>query len=279
LLLPLFCCSGLQAQAPQAEERRREGSALYIQCPYTAKAKSHWKVWCRLSRGQCGGFSVDTSSFYRSKSRDEKTTITDNHTAETVSVTMTDLKAEDSGTYYCAYYSNSGYSPLKTVPLNVFKGSFQLGRECHRACFGISPNILGVFQGPSSTQPRSQTTSLSNVNTFLVLSVILSILLVLALLTSVTLCVRLLKVQERTGNQEAEDTYEHPDSTAQLGITGRRESSKDDIKGLKYNNPDLQSQPSHDDPLYSNVEPSQAHRNLKNEDVEYAVIAFNQFPR
>ncbi|NWR87788.1 CLM5 protein, partial [Furnarius figulus] len=268
----------LQAQAPPVEERRREGSTLYIQCPYTAKATNKWKSWCRLKGGQCHDSFVRTSYYYQSQTTG-RTTIKDDDTAGTVSVTMTDLKAEDSGMYRCAYYSND-YSPLKIISLNVFKdpGSSQLGRQFHCACSGISPHIP-VLQGPSSTWPRSQAMSLSNVNTFILLCVILSILLVLALITSVTLCVRLHKVLERSGNQEAEDTYDNAEGTAQFGSTGRRESSKDDIKTLKYVNLDLQSQPSPEDPLYCNVEPSGAHSTPQAGNVEYAVIAFNPFPR
>ncbi|NXG06205.1 CLM5 protein, partial [Sakesphorus luctuosus] len=274
LLLLLLCFPGVQAEAPYAEERRREGSTLYVQCPYTDKVKNLWKVWCRLEGEQCR--EIVRTSYYSQTAA--KTTIKDNPPAGTVSVTMTDLKTEDSGIYFCAYYS-SGYIALKTVSLNVYKGSFQLGRECHSACFGISPHLLVVLQGPSSSQPRSQAMSLSNVNTFILLSVILSILLILALITSVTLCVRLHKVLGRTGNQEVDDTYDNSEGTAQPGSTGRRESPKDDIKGLKHMNLDLQSRPSPVDPLYCNIEPSQAHRDPQGENVEYAVIAFSQFPR
>ncbi|NXC23439.1 TREM1 protein, partial [Campylorhamphus procurvoides] len=264
----------LQAQAPPAVERRREGSSLYIQCPYTAKGSNQWKSWCRLKGGECHGSFVRTSYYYPTQTVG-RTTIKDDVTARIVSVTMTDLKAEDSGTYRCAYYSTD-YFPLKTISLNVFKGSSQ----CHCACFGLSPHILAVLQGPSSTWPRSQAMSLSNLNTFVLLCVVLSILLILALITSVTLCVRLHKVLETPGDTyDNADAYENSEGTAQLGSTGRRESPKDDIKGLKYVNLDLQSRPSPEDPLYCNVEPSQAQRTPQRGDVEYAVIAFTQGPR
>ncbi|NWR34234.1 TRML2 protein, partial [Tachuris rubrigastra] len=266
----------LQAQAPHAEERRREGGTLHIQCPYTDETyQQHWKLWCLLKDERCYEPSIRTSYQYTSHSRD-RITIKDDPTAKTVSVTMADLTAQDSGKYLCAVYYASGYPPVqstKTISLNVFKG------ECHCTCFGISPNILDVFQGPSSTQPRSQAMSLSNVNIFMLLSVILSILLILALITLVMLSVRLHKLLKRTGNGGAEDTYDNSEGTAQLGSTERRESSKDDSKGLKHINLDLQSQPSPQDPLYCNIEASQARRNPHGENVEYAVIAFNQFPR
>ncbi|NXM06109.1 TRML2 protein, partial [Tyrannus savana] len=233
----------LQAQAPHAEERQREGGTLHIQCPYTDKThKHHWKVWCRLRDEQCYDPVVTTSSQEVSQTR-ERVTIKDDPAAKTVSVTMTGLRAQDSGTYFCAVSHGSvNYSPLKTISLNVFKGD-------------------------------------SNGSTFIPLSVVLSILLILAVITSVTLCVRLHKLLERTGNRGAEDTHGNSEGTAQLGSTERSESSKDDSKGLKHMNLDLQSRPSPEDPLYCNIEASQAPRDPHGANVEYAVIAFNQFPR
>ncbi|NXS14725.1 PIGR protein, partial [Neodrepanis coruscans] len=250
----------LQAQTPHAEERQREGGTLYVQCPYPATTNQGWKAWCVLKNGrECLVYS------HRKQSEDRRITVNYDPTARTMSVTMNDLRTEDSGTYFCI---QNDRSLLKEISLNVFKG------ECHCACFGILPNVLGVFQGPSSTQPGSLAMSLSNVNIFILLSVVLSILLILSLITSVTLCVRLHKLLERTGNRGAEDIYDNSKGTEQLGSTGRRESSKDDSRGINW---DLQSQPSSGDPLYCNIEPNP--RNPRDENVEYAVVAFNQFPR
>ncbi|NXA92718.1 TREM1 protein, partial [Melanocharis versteri] len=257
LLLLLRMCSRLQGQTPEVQ-RRREGDTLYIQCSYPAGvAGSSTKHWYRLTDGR---YTELLWTYYgqRRQSSDGRITIQDDSTNKTVSVTMADLKAEDSGTYRCAHYSTG--SVLRTISLNVFKAQ-----------------IPGVFQGPSSTQPWSQATSLCNENTFMVLSVVLLILLLLALVTSITLAVRYSRLLGRTGNREAEDTSDRPEGTAQPGSAGRRESSQDDSKGPAYINLDVQSQPSPEDPLYCNLEPSQAHR--KPQYVEYAVIAFNQSPR
>ncbi|NWI52162.1 TRML2 protein, partial [Calyptomena viridis] len=264
---PPLIFTGLQAQTPHVKERRREGDTLYVQCPYTDKTNRQWKGWCHMKNERCHEYLVFSDYTYMGKSKDGRSTISDNPKARTVSVTMAGLKAEDSGTYSCI---QDDYSPLKTISLNVFKG------ECH---FGISPLTLGVLQGPSSTQPRSQAMSLSNVNTFMLLSVVLSILLLAALLTSVSLYVRLHKLLGRTGMCSSCPALCQTICPLQLGSTGRRESSQDGSRGLKYKNRDLQSQPSPGDPLYCNIDPSQAPRNPRDENVEYAVIAFNQFPR
>ncbi|XP_072701058.1 polymeric immunoglobulin receptor-like [Ciconia boyciana] len=125
LLLPL-CFPGLQAQAPDAEESRPEGSTLYIQCPYTAYTYD-WpqKAWCRLRDGRWDPLvetTYQTQYPYTSWARKGRVSIEDDPMNMTVSITMTNLQAEDSGTYSCAYYSyNQWYLPLKTISLNVFK--------------------------------------------------------------------------------------------------------------------------------------------------------------
>ncbi|NXU19840.1 CLM7 protein, partial [Pardalotus punctatus] len=241
----------LQGQAPEAE-RRREGGALYIQCPYAAHVQD-WqtKYWCRLKDQGCPAL-VQTSYGYRQQHRNGKITIEDDTTSKVLSITMTDLKAEDSGMYQCFYSSNGHWHWIKTISLNVFKGEY------------LYPHTKpGLVRN-------------SNANTFIILSVVLLTLLILALVTSVTLGVRYYKLLERTGNREAEDTStsDRAEGTAQPGSTGGRESSQDDSRGPSYINLDVQSPPSPEDPLYCNVEPSQAHRNPPN--VEYAVVTFNQ---
>ncbi|NWT60671.1 TRML4 protein, partial [Erythrocercus mccallii] len=261
LLLILRTCNRLQGQTPEAQ-RRREGDTLYFECPYAAQTEN-WqtKYWCLLVDGGRCQELVFAYSGRSEQSQNGRIKIKDDTASKTVSITMVDLKAEDSGTYFCAFYkSYNNYVPLRTISLTVFKA-----------------HIPPVFQGPSSTQQRSQATSLSNGNTFIILSVVLLILLLLALLTSVALGVRHYKLLARTGNREAEDTSDRAEGRAQPGSTGSREGSQDDTKGPAYINLDVQSPSSPEDPLYCNVEPSQAPR--KPQHVEYAVIAFSQSPR
>ncbi|NXN84188.1 CLM5 protein, partial [Bombycilla garrulus] len=251
LLLLLRMCSRLQGQT--SEFRRQEGDTLNIQCHYGGQDA---KYWCLQTNGKCKE-TMYVYSGRSSRSSDGRTKIEDNSNSRTVSITMTDLKAEDSGTYMCAVYYGQ-YIPLKKISLNVFKA-----------------HILAVFQGPSSSQPMNQRTSLWS--TFIVLTVVLLVLLLLALVSSVVLGVRYCRLLGTAGNREAEDTSDRAEGTAQPGSTVRRASSQDDSKGPAYINLDVQSQPSPQDPLYCNVEPSQAHRNPQH--VEYAVIAFSPSAR
>uniref|UniRef100_A0A8C3PLH4 Ig-like domain-containing protein n=1 Tax=Calidris pygmaea TaxID=425635 RepID=A0A8C3PLH4_9CHAR len=124
--------AGLQAQAPEAEERRSEGSSLYIHCPYTAQTgHQQKKAWCRMRGDKCEPL-VETSGGpttypYTTEATKGKIKIVDNRNYETVSITMTNLQAEDSGTYSCAHRSNSNqYIPFRTISLIVSKGEYLL---------------------------------------------------------------------------------------------------------------------------------------------------------
>ncbi|NXM82528.1 TRML2 protein, partial [Oenanthe oenanthe] len=246
----------LQGQTSEVQ-RRREGDTLYIQCPYAGWG-IEWqtKYWCLLKNGR---YEHAAYTYYGSQNQNGRIQIQDKTTNKTVSITMTDLKAEDSGTYFCTYHG-CAYPRLKTISLNVFQVWDQ--------------HTPGVLQGPSSAQPRSQAPSLSCDSTFIIVTVVLLILLLLALITSTALGVRYYKLLARTGNREAEDTRDRSEGTAQPGSTGRRKSSQDDSQGSGYINLDVQSQPSPEDPLYCNVEPSQAARSPPG--VEYALIAFSR---
>ncbi|NWY67115.1 TRML2 protein, partial [Erithacus rubecula] len=236
----------LQGQTSEAQ-RRREGDTLYIQCPYTARdAAWQTKYWCLLKDGSC---QTVLYTYYGSQRKDGRLKIEDDTTNKIVSITMTDLQAGDSGTYFCTY--SSSISPrLKTISLNVFKGEY------------LYP---------------TQSQACSSDSTFIIVTVVLLILLLLSLITSTALGVRYYKLLARTGNREAEDTRDRAEGTAQPGSTVRRESSQDDSKGSGYINLDVHSPPSPGDPLYCNVEPSQAQRNPQS--VEYAVIAFTPSSR
>ncbi|NXK05248.1 PIGR protein, partial [Herpetotheres cachinnans] len=356
--------TGLQAQTPDSEERRWEGSTLYIRCPYTGGANyRQQKAWCRVRDDVCEPL-VETNYPYQ-KATKGKITIEDNPLHKTVSISMTNLQAEDSGTYSCAYRSRSyNYLPLKTISLSVFKELHRweldsLSLQCPYRTFGYSTGTkvwcrkgqtgckdlvrtdstehnsraledrtmiqddtqkrtvtitmqklqaqdTGVYwcalargtrltwimevmlfvskrlsgttlsgtAGSSETTPSVNTPAPSaNVNTFTVLSGILSILFILAVISSIILCVRQRKQLKNRGNRQAEDTYDKQEDVAQLDSTERMESPKDDSKDLKYVAMNFKSQRSPEDPLYCNVEPSQAHRKLKDENVEYATIA------
>ncbi|XP_030147919.2 triggering receptor expressed on myeloid cells 1 [Taeniopygia guttata] len=122
LFLLALCFPGLQGQTPEVQ-RRREGDTLHVLCPYEAWTTNHQeKLWCLLRSGDCKEI-LRTYYEISVQSRDKRTEIKDNTSSRTVSITMTNLKAEDSDTYFCTAYNSykGGYPQLRTISLNVFK--------------------------------------------------------------------------------------------------------------------------------------------------------------
>ncbi|XP_068851940.1 polymeric immunoglobulin receptor-like [Aphelocoma coerulescens] len=245
-----------------------ESGNITVRCHYKiVDYRAVNKAWCKKEEEEMCKVLVTTSSEPpggQSTAREGSVRIQDDTQQGIVTITMEQLQVQDSGVYWCALQDSSGLSRMEEVTLSVSKALPS----------GGFPDTENKGQGTllgNSPEPSCDG------NAFLILSVVLLILLILALITSIILCVRYSKLLGRTGIRETEDTSDGAEGTAQPGSTGRRESSEDDSKGPAYINMDMQSHPSPEDPIYSNVEPSQAHRNPQN--VEYAIIAFNQAPR
>ncbi|XP_026720282.1 uncharacterized protein LOC113489007 [Athene cunicularia] len=247
----------------------KESGSVSVRCPYSApEYGAASKAWCKEGAREGCSVLVTTNSKpsqYQRTFQHGKLTIQDDTEQGVVTITMGELQAQDSGVYSCALYEHNLIFRMVEVTLNISEvsaGTTSLGAG-------------GTNQGtPSGDNPAPS----SNVNFFILLSGILSVLFILALISLVTLCVRQRKRLKGRGNTEAEDIYENTEDRAQLDSTGRIGSPKDDSKDLKYVTLNFTSQLIPEDPLYCNVEPSQAHRKPKDENVEYAIIALKQVP-
>ncbi|NXJ83419.1 TREM1 protein, partial [Trogon melanurus] len=240
-----------------------ELDSLSVQCKYSTSAHStDTKVWLR--RGLIASKILLRTDYppkwTGSKALKDRALIQDDTWKNTVTITMKKLQVQDTGTYWCELHSGLRVTPIMEVRLSVTKTSAGT----------TLPGIAGTSQAtPSGNTPAPS----SNANTFILLSGILSILFVLALISSVMLCVRWRKQLKTRGNRQAEDTYDEAGDVAQLSSTERMESPKDDNEDLNYVTLNFKSQLSPKDPLYCNIEPSQAHRKPKDENVEYSIVA------
>uniref|UniRef100_A0A8C3KFA4 Ig-like domain-containing protein n=1 Tax=Calidris pygmaea TaxID=425635 RepID=A0A8C3KFA4_9CHAR len=358
----------LQAQAPEAEERRSEGSSLYFQCPYTPQTDyQQKKAWCRVRDDQCEPLVETTNPTphsYTNKATKGNVTIEDDCLYKTVSITMTNLQAEDSGTYSCAHRSNSNqYIALRTIPLIVSKelhkwesdsvslqcpyGTLRYNtgikywcrREGQNGCKAVVwtnyPSTRSYTQGlagrtriQDDTKNRTVTITMYNLQaqdsgvyqcafykgshltpimefklsvsnseyllaanhaswqisasppcSFSLLScatALRSPALQCPGISWISLLLKPLILAHSKGNRQAEDIYDKPEDTAQLDRTERTEIPKNDSEDLQYVTLNHKSQLSPEAPLYCNVEPSQAHRKPKDENVEYAAVALKQ---
>uniref|UniRef100_A0A8D2MBY0 Ig-like domain-containing protein n=1 Tax=Zonotrichia albicollis TaxID=44394 RepID=A0A8D2MBY0_ZONAL len=122
---PLLILPGVQGQAPEAY-RRREGNTLFIQCPYAAWTTGQQeKYWCLLQGNERCHEVLRVYSYRDTRqSQDGRIEIKDNEANRIVSVTMSGLKAEDSGTYFCAAPYSYSYPWLRMISLIVFRGEY-----------------------------------------------------------------------------------------------------------------------------------------------------------
>uniref|UniRef100_A0A8C8E936 Ig-like domain-containing protein n=1 Tax=Otus sunia TaxID=257818 RepID=A0A8C8E936_9STRI len=221
----------------KGDEYLLESGNVSVQCPYSApEYGAVSKAWCKEGALEDCSVLVSTNSKppqYHGTFQQGKLMIQDDTKQGVVTVTMGKLQAQDAGVYLCALYEHDHIFRMVEVTLNISEGD-------------------------------------SNVNFFILLSGILSVLFILALVSLVTLCVRRRKQLKRRGMWRL--------VMPRLDSTERIESPKDDSKDLKYVTLNFTSQLIPEDPLYCNVEPSQAHRKPKDENVEYAIIALKQVP-
>ncbi|XP_068015888.1 polymeric immunoglobulin receptor-like isoform X2 [Melanerpes formicivorus] len=172
LLLPLcfpgLMLAGLQGQAPAAEESRREGSSLLLRCPYAAQQRQQLKGWGRLTGGQWKVL-LETNPPQNSSTNQitmGRVSVRDNSTSRLLTILVTNLQAEDSGSYCCSLRSplpGSRPLPLKIISLNVFKEVHRweldtVSVQCkYRAEEDKATPKVWCRRGPSGCQPWLKT--------------------------------------------------------------------------------------------------------------------------
>ncbi|XP_042624001.1 CMRF35-like molecule 5 [Cyprinus carpio] len=75
-----------------------EGGTVEINCPYESRYEAHEKYLCR---GECPRMIKDKVVESGSAARGERFSLTDNKTAHIFTVTISDLRTEDQGQYWC----------------------------------------------------------------------------------------------------------------------------------------------------------------------------------
>ncbi|NXC48152.1 CLM5 protein, partial [Penelope pileata] len=249
------------------EIRKWELESISVQCPYGALGyRQGRKAWCRHHDQAGCALIVSTdypSTWGSSRAHYSRSSILDDAQTWTVTITMENLQALDSGVYWCALYVPYAYPEFARI-MEVRLSVDEVPAE----------TTLSVTTGTSQENSLGNSTqSRSNENTIIITSVVLCILFILAFAIMIMLCIRQRKKLKRRGNRQAEEIYDKPEDTAQLESTEGMGSTKDDSKDLNYITLDFKSQPSPDEPLYCNVERSQAPKKPTDEKVEYAIVA------
>ncbi|XP_019402219.1 PREDICTED: CMRF35-like molecule 9 isoform X2 [Crocodylus porosus] len=129
LLWLAFCISGLQAQEYDAVESREEGETLSVQCPYNQQQyREAVKVWYQLRGGtyyQLASTQYTPLGGYQKEASLERTTIQDDNSKGTVTITIKRLQLQDAGVYMCGCFGhNRTVHILKTIQLKVSRREY-----------------------------------------------------------------------------------------------------------------------------------------------------------
>ncbi|XP_005389738.1 PREDICTED: trem-like transcript 4 protein isoform X2 [Chinchilla lanigera] len=115
-MLLVLLASGSWAQDMKFEILKEEGETLFVSCWYSKYQSTMVKAWCRTT-------SVDSCNILVSSDQtvDPRCSIRVDPSYYRFMVTMTRLREQDSGTYYCGIYKDRQINILKTVHLVVSK--------------------------------------------------------------------------------------------------------------------------------------------------------------
>ncbi|XP_019402218.1 PREDICTED: CMRF35-like molecule 9 isoform X1 [Crocodylus porosus] len=124
-----LCISGLQAQEYDAVESREEGETLSVQCPYNQQQyREAVKVWYQLRGGtyyQLASTQYTPLGGYQKEASLERTTIQDDNSKGTVTITIKRLQLQDAGVYMCGCFGhNRTVHILKTIQLKVSRREY-----------------------------------------------------------------------------------------------------------------------------------------------------------
>uniref|UniRef100_A0A4W4DMB4 Immunoglobulin domain-containing protein n=1 Tax=Electrophorus electricus TaxID=8005 RepID=A0A4W4DMB4_ELEEL len=75
-----------------------KGRSVQIRCPYKSGYETHLKYVCR---GECYTFQTKDIPVDSKTAKDERFSLNDDTAARVFTVTITDLRSEDGGNYWC----------------------------------------------------------------------------------------------------------------------------------------------------------------------------------
>ncbi|XP_054032258.1 polymeric immunoglobulin receptor-like [Dryobates pubescens] len=294
------------------EVHRWELDTVSVQCKYRAvEDRATPKVWCRRGPRGCQPWLRTEPSWAESRALEGRALIQDDPQGGIVTVTMRNLQAQDAGTYWCALHR--AWQPARIMELRLYvskrtkhcraKEAEQLSVQClynpseHRPvskawcrkAAGEPCSLLlsteveapGRLRTSQRGRVAIQDDSLQGIVTVTVSSL-------QAQDSGVYWCALreqdgLLRMAEVVlsvpgGNRGGESSCGKPEDVAQVGSPGRVERARDESKDLNYATLTFGAQPSPEGALYCNLEPGQAHRGPRAEDVQYAIIGLQQLP-
>ncbi|XP_008571662.1 PREDICTED: trem-like transcript 2 protein [Galeopterus variegatus] len=161
LLLLLWlqgCVSGAPADSVYTKVQHLEGETLSVQCSYKGrKNRVEGKVWCKIRKKNC------EPGFTRGWVKGPSYVLQDDAQAKVVNITMTALKPQDSGRYWCMRKTSGTLYPLMGILLEV-SPALTTGRitpSTHLANVPRSGTAVTTGPAPTTSPDALLTTSIT----------------------------------------------------------------------------------------------------------------------
>ncbi|XP_072498144.1 natural cytotoxicity triggering receptor 2-like [Notamacropus eugenii] len=120
LLLPLLL---IGSQEQEIHMKYQEGQTLRVSCSYKPQRyESRWKTWCKVREdGEVCERLITRSLDYTAEHRDLRASLKENTYSGTITITMSNLRVKDSGTYKCGIYSSvqNTIDIIRTIVVDV----------------------------------------------------------------------------------------------------------------------------------------------------------------
>ncbi|XP_072498148.1 trem-like transcript 4 protein isoform X2 [Notamacropus eugenii] len=121
LLLLLLLLMGSQGQV--SHMKYQEGQTLKLSCTYNPqKAENRWKTWCKLQEnGRLCDRLITRTSILSWQVKDQRTSLEDDNHFGIITISMSNLRVNDSGIYWCGTYDavNNTIGVIRTISLEV----------------------------------------------------------------------------------------------------------------------------------------------------------------
>ncbi|XP_026101705.1 CMRF35-like molecule 3 [Carassius auratus] len=191
--LLLCSCMHIAVVVAQTLIVGHRGERVDIRCPYESGYESNSKYLCK---GKCTFGFRDIIVRSGSPAEDERFSLTEDTTARVFTVSITDLRTEDEGQYWCAVD--------RTLNIDVYSEILLLVKEDERsrAFPTISLFLItstSVSSAPLTPQTLLAQTSEPDSDSFVIIIIITAVGLVLLLISAVFLVVAVRKKKQTCG--------------------------------------------------------------------------------
>ncbi|XP_036622921.1 triggering receptor expressed on myeloid cells 1-like [Trichosurus vulpecula] len=280
LLLP-FLLMGSQGQVTQL--KYQEGQTLRVSCIYDPQtAENRWKTWCKVrGNGKSCDRLITAKSFFTWELNDLRVSLKDDPSFGTITITMSNLKVKDSGTYLCGIYDsvNNIIYDTRTISLEVSSATILMTTKCSRPTTEIPLSTKHLQTTTEITFTTSATplatSSPRDKEKFIIWGSVLASLLLVGLLSVGIVYIVKISRKPGTGDDDCHHVYDDLEEQKKKARDSTIEMQEEGSEVIQYASVIHGTQLSLGDSIYANTQMGHnpGPTPIPSEPVEYASIA------